>query len=415
MQLDSFDENLQEILANANIVHAFGYGEPTIHPNFKTLLSQLSEYGVWVDFFTHGMHLSQELCDFLVQQKIGQISVSFSGASQEDYESIYIGGKYQRVLDGLARLQQTKLKNASRYPEVHINSIAFKHHVSKLPEFVTLASTVGVNVINLKPLDTYDPIPELHQHVSLLSSAQDIEILKTSGTLAQSLGIELKVSAETELLTPDAAQEELGRRHKGGVLDDRIIPLVEVSERAHAAMKAKDYNRGTIEQDGGITQRRLYTAQDPNIEIASDQPGCLEPLNTMYIDLNGHVRPCCFAEGKKVHMGVIKEQTGSAIWQSDTFHNVQDALARKQYPKDLCEMCVKSSSYPRVTPNRALGLLRTLFETRPLRFIPWWFILPALASAYAKFLPTPGRAKFIAKVNKAFLWVGMSRRQQAQI
>ena len=70
MQLDSFDENLQEILANANIVHAFGYGEPTIHPNFKTLLSQLSEYGVWVDFFTHGMHLSQELCDFLVQQKI---------------------------------------------------------------------------------------------------------------------------------------------------------------------------------------------------------------------------------------------------------------------------------------------------------------------------------------------------------
>ncbi len=415
MQLDAFDANLQAVLANAHVVHAFGYGEPTIHPNFRLLLEQLGSYGVWVDFFTHGMHLSAELCEFLVEQKIGQITVSFSGASQEEYENIYVGGDFERVLDGIRRLDAAKKASGSASPEIHVNSIGFKHHVDKLPEFVRLMGGAGVNTINLKPLATYDPIPELHRHGSLMASAEDRERLREAEEIARSLGVSLKITFPGTVDPAASETEELGKRHKGKQFNEEFIPLMEVGERARNAGKSKDYKRGPKREGPKSRPRKLFSREDATIDLHDGMLPCIEPLSTMYIDLNGNVRPCCFANTRILHLGHIREQSGVEIWNSEAFRAVRDLAAERKYPRDLCEMCIKGSSYPKVVAGKWLNRYLAVFADRRVNFLPWRFLVPLGAHIYARKLRPPYRARFFSKVNKVLLWIGMERRQRGQI
>ena len=131
-------------------MHCFGFGEPTTYPEFRTLIEQVTRHGAMSDFYTNGMHLDQAMCDFLVDMKVMQIIVSFSGTTKEIYESIYIGGSFERVLDGIKRLADTKKAKNSLYPVIHINSIGFRDHVERFDDFTLMMARNGANCIILK-------------------------------------------------------------------------------------------------------------------------------------------------------------------------------------------------------------------------------------------------------------------------
>ena len=116
LELERVLEPLTPLLEHALQVHAFGFGEPTIHPQFRDLLERLTRYEVMLDFFTNGMHLTQELCEFLVEQRVWSITLSFSGATKEEYENIYLGGDFDRVLQGIRRLADAKARAGAVYP-----------------------------------------------------------------------------------------------------------------------------------------------------------------------------------------------------------------------------------------------------------------------------------------------------------
>src|SRR5262252_7238654 len=92
------ERSLRSLLEHALSVHVFGYGEPTIHPEFSTLLSEVAQYRVLMDFFTNGMHLTEALARQVVELSVHRITLSFSGATRETYESVYQGGDFDRTL-----------------------------------------------------------------------------------------------------------------------------------------------------------------------------------------------------------------------------------------------------------------------------------------------------------------------------
>src|SRR5262245_48142557 len=151
------ERSLETILAHALYVHAFGYGEPTVHPDFPELLRYISGYNVMVDFITNGMRLTPSLCEQIVANRVANVVVSFSGVTQAEYENVYIGGNYETVLEGLQCLADTRARAVSRYPRITINSIGFRHHIASLPAFVDLMAVHGVDVIEVKKL--MDDVP----------------------------------------------------------------------------------------------------------------------------------------------------------------------------------------------------------------------------------------------------------------
>lgn len=68
------------------------------------------------------MHLSDSLVSKLVDKQIYSIVISFSGATPDDYESVYHGGKWNVVLEGIEKISKCKADKNNDFPIICINS-----------------------------------------------------------------------------------------------------------------------------------------------------------------------------------------------------------------------------------------------------------------------------------------------------
>ncbi len=343
---DLIEERMDKVLEHALVLHAFGYGEPTLHPEFARLLDILDKYEVMVDFFTHGMHLNESLCKDLVSKRISKITVSFSGSDKEDYENIYIGGEFDKVMNGIRQLQAEKQRQATEFPLIVINSLAFRHHVEKLPDFVRLMGEAGANVIHLKPFKTYDIIQELHGHASVHHAEQEGKILEEAHRIATEYGIRLE-SADYESDRDD--ETVLQSRHMGTrALSTQVVPIEELK---HIAREKRE--------SGGLGEKAagkigIQVPQPDEVEYHHlDRMVCMEPFKTLYFGYEGAAYPCCY---KHIMWGDIEKQQAHEIWQSDLMQSLRSHVAQQEYPVDLCHGCIKTDLYPKGNAARMYGI-----------------------------------------------------------
>jgi MoaA/NifB/PqqE/SkfB family radical SAM enzyme len=316
---------LKGLLKRASVVHAHGYGEPTIHPEFKEFITYLSEFEVLIDFFTNGMHLTQEVCDLLVAKSIYRVTVSFSGSTTEEYNNVYIGGDFDKVLAGILRLSETKKANDSVYPRIDVNSIGFKHHVEQFPEFVRIMGEHGVNAIHLKPLSTYQQIPELHHHKALPDD-QARKMLAEAEAVAKHYDLSLHTkpfeSAPVELVHAESETE--------------IIDIVDL----------KNHSRGVVQ----VRQEKSGKMEDyrPSRDVQFEHKGtpCLEPFKTLYAAFDGNIFPCCF-KGCQSGLGKLKNDDAETIWNYEEFGKLRDGIVNGKYPTKMCRACIRKSTYPK--------------------------------------------------------------------
>lgn len=336
---------MESILEHALIVHAFGYGEPTIHPQFKEFITYLSQFEVMVDFFTHGMHLTQEMCEFLVEQNVVRITISFSGATQEEYENVYLGGDFQRVLKGIKTLADTKKKYNSHYPSIDVNSLGFNHQIEKLPEFVKLMGEHGANAIHLKPLQTYDTIRELHTHSSIMRPEIEGKILEEAKRVASQYDLVLaskpyEQTAQMLNKNPDNPQQA---RHKGK--EELSTASYEIKELKFVSksLAKKEEIRASARAEEDIDDK------EPTVRSFQKNRGvpCLEPFKTLYASFNGKVYPCCFKADSDLPLGNLNDNSGEEIWKSQAWDTVKENVLDRKYPSDICADCLKAQTYPK--------------------------------------------------------------------
>lgn len=322
MDLGQHAQPLEAVLERVPVVHAHGYGEPTIHPQFTDFVEHLSGFEVLMDFFTNGMHLDDQLCQTLVEHAVYRITVSFSGGTAEEYENVYLGGEFEQVLAGIRRLAEYKRLSQSEFPRIDVNSIAFVHQVEKLPEFVQLVGEAGVNAIHLKPLSTYEFIPELHGlRANFDAFAQ--EQLDRARTVAKALNVEL-YSKPFE----DSIKQDVSDAPEVSVLDLKNIrkPIPNEKRQKRSPMGRYRPSEDQLISHGGTP--------------------CFEPFKTVYTSFDGKVFPCCF---KGIYKGMGKLRRGPLLdtWQGEEFEFLRSSVLRNQYPAQLCGECVRKRTYPK--------------------------------------------------------------------
>ncbi len=331
---------LNSLLQHALLVHCFGYGEPTIHPRFQEILNDVLDYEVLVDFFTNGMHLTEELCQLMVHKKLFKVVVSFSGTNQQDYENVYLGGKFETVLEGLSRLAQTKKQYHSQYPVIEINAIAFQHQIDHLIEFIDLMADNGVNQIELKPLVTYSDTPQLHSHAALFRPDIEGQLLEKAKQHAVARGL---------LFNPAPFVE--GAKHTRSDKSD-FLPISEIKSAAKKIVpirpspdfKEPQSTENAMNQlEDSIQEFLGIQTLEPPVEIP-----CFEPFETFYVKKSGRVTPCCFGNSSKTPpLGNIHESTGEAIWQGLGFQTIRKGILAGQYPIKICRNCLEFKHYPK--------------------------------------------------------------------
>jgi len=342
---------LEQVLKHALIIHASGYGEPTIHPQYKELLQYLSRYEALIDFFTNGMHLDDELCQFLVQGHVHRISISFSGVTAEEYENIYIGGDFERVLGGIRRLANAKKQAGSQYPRIEINSLAFRHHIEKLPEFVQLMADAGADVIHVKPLRIYSgKISELKHHESHMHPEREAQIVLRAKSVAEAAGVRL-ASAPYEATQkhalnyerafnamPDEEREALFQQ----ILDERL-PIAQLKTVAASSEKREEKKAAAAQR--AMRDRHQLSVDEAEFFTHKGVP-CFEPFRTFHASFDGRVKTCCFT-GTQHWIGHLQEASGEQVWNNNIYKTIREHAVCGKYLTSMCGACMKKSAYPK--------------------------------------------------------------------
>lgn len=355
LDIPNMTSTMDEVLAHVLMVHCFGYGEPTVHPQFKDFLHYLGQFKVLIEFITNGMHLDDAMVEELIANRIFKVVVSFSGATAEEYENMYIGGNFQRVLDNLKRLSLAKEKAGSKYPILEINSIGFKHHIEKLDTFVEMMAAHGVNAIEIKRLvEVPGNIDPLYGHHAFIREWVEGPVFERAKALAESHNIRLV--NYVPIAKTEAEYEALQQEHQAcypyheAVREQGSVPVSRFKELSRSVPKENHDHPRTSEvlslhgQDMPEIYQKLGT-----VPLESFRPGdkfyCMEPFKTMYIRQDGEVKPCCFSESIPA-LGQSKTDDGLKIWEGDGYRAIREGILQDRYPMNLCKNCIKNHTGP---------------------------------------------------------------------
>ena len=380
-------KELEEVLKGTLNVHCFGYGESTIHPEFRQIIEFLGTYDVMLDFFSNGMNLTEEICELLVTNNVANITISFSGTTKEEYENIYLGGIYEQVLSNIRRLADLKELYKSKYPIISINSLAFEHHIRTLDQFIDIMADHGANIIHLKSLQLHDSIPQLAGHKAVMRPWEfEGEILKKATSRAIARGLIFSADQFTNSSVSNQLDWEkekattcFGKQN----FDGEIIPL---SELKNIAKKIKPIqpsddlekkNQLSIMEVGSESAEKelIFTPAD----IESKAYPCMEPFKTMYVRRNGKIKPCCFSPDTAIPMGSLSSNTLGEIWNGAGFEILRNGIINDQISQKHCSTCIQNKFGPKAHFTHELIS----------NYIEWYesrYEIPLLPNPYNKIL-----------------------------
>lgn len=346
---------LEEVLKRTLNVHCFGYGEPTIHPDFKEFLKFLGKYEVMLDFFTNGMGFTSELCQLLVKEHVAKVTISFSGVTKTEYENVYIGGVFEEVLGGMKRLADTKKAYNSLYPKIEINSLSFEHHVAKLPKFVELMSEHGANIIHLKSLQQHESIAELSGHKAVYRQWVEGLLVEEARQIAAKKGI-IFSATQFENLKVDTDEEWKKEKYRTCTdTNQSVNDFFPLSSLKAKARETKPY-RDVLNKE---EEKLVNVMQIPSKQIdevlqmkdfktqSGDSFYCMEPFKTMYVNRDGTVKTCCFSNHNAPNLGALKTNDLSEIWQGKGYSTFREGALESKYAMDNCNFCLKNGIGPK--------------------------------------------------------------------
>jgi MoaA/NifB/PqqE/SkfB family radical SAM enzyme len=378
IQPEEFDDNFLSLLKNALFVHCSGFGESTIHPQFREIIKLVAGFDVMIHFITNGQELDTDLAEFLVEQGVHKIMVSCSGATKEEYEQVYVGGDFDKLLRGLARLKAAKRAKRTRYPLVEVNSLGFHHHVAKFDRFVDLMADHGADIIHLKKLQPYDRIPELFEHVSIMRPWVEGGVLQRAAEIGARRGV--VIGMQTYLHNAAQTEEEyreavarLERAVEGKLSfarfgENSIDTFANISRAAKANNDLGRKERGVIRPTEPVEEAKRMLKIRP-LEEAGSGDGmfyCMEPFKTVYVSNDGGLRPCCFSGSDHPFLGSVKETDGLDAWRGAGFAALQKGVIDGEYPEDMCRRCLKDKIGP--TDHFVFALVQDYMEWYADRF-----------------------------------------------
>ncbi|HYP14836.1 MAG TPA: radical SAM protein [Bryobacteraceae bacterium] len=297
-----------------------GFGEPLTHPRFVPMLHELDELGVEISFSTNGIGAEAVAGDFATLKNLRHVNISIDSPDPEIYREIR-GGDVSRALQGMTAI-------AAAMPDrvdVSVNSVVMKSNVRSLLQFPAILERAGVPFFSLNGLHDYTE--ELRQeHIfsgrslqTFLPSRRLHVVLDQLKAECESHGIKLLLTRRTQLdfYRPDLAALE-------------------------------------------------YFTVDPNKPVSR---ACTVPFDSMYVDSNGKVFPCCQAAGSEP-LGDLRLETAEQIWHGEAFAKFRNDLLQPETTPKICRPCSAApiGEHPFRLYRAEMGSVRTSPEDSSIHF-----------------------------------------------
>ncbi len=104
-------------------VRFFLAGEPIFHPRLDVMIAEARRRGMLTQVHTNANYLDERRSRKLLDSGLHHISFSFDGETAEEYESIRVGGDFEKTFSNIVRFLQLKKERGTRFPYVTLQVI----------------------------------------------------------------------------------------------------------------------------------------------------------------------------------------------------------------------------------------------------------------------------------------------------
>jgi radical SAM protein with 4Fe4S-binding SPASM domain len=147
MSLETF-RNIFDIFKDyAQWVGLYNWGEPLLHRDIFDMVSYIAKHNTRTMISTNfSVPFPEHRAEEMVKSGLSRLLVSMDGATRETYEQYRIGGSFNKVIENLHMLAETKRRLNSSLPEMILQFIVFNHNEHEIDKFNEMAQQVTAKV-----------------------------------------------------------------------------------------------------------------------------------------------------------------------------------------------------------------------------------------------------------------------------
>jgi AbrB family looped-hinge helix DNA binding protein len=124
-----------------------GFGEPTLHLRFLSMVERARQARRRVEIITNGTTMTADMAQRLAALGVAQVTVSVDGGSDDVFAAMR-GTSRPQVLDALARLREFARRGPARL-SVGIACVATRKTVGSMPELIATAQRLSLDFVTI--------------------------------------------------------------------------------------------------------------------------------------------------------------------------------------------------------------------------------------------------------------------------
>lgn len=290
MGLDEFKLLIDRFAKEVRFLYLSCSYEPLSTPGFIDYLAWCRSKKVpYLSFATNGLLLNDELIEFLVDEQVSEIIISFNGFNRDDYNRIMFRSDYDAILRKLEKLKEHKRKKGTPFPSVRVNTILMRSNIIQFDSLVKFIHSYDIDQVQFRAFK----IDAAHNN-----NPAEIEKERLSTIPPREMH---EYSANIQRHLEDLA-------HSG----KRVIVPLDVLKKGDIAEFVE----------------------------SSKSRSCCVPFFSKFIDHQGNIRVCC-GEHEEAHIGNFFKDSESDLAQKLIRFR---ALALSGRCRNNCKMFLNSST-----------------------------------------------------------------------
>jgi radical SAM protein with 4Fe4S-binding SPASM domain len=131
-------------------------GEPYLNPQFFEFVKYAKKNKIYTATSTNGHYLTDENAQKTIESGLNRLIISLDGIGQEEYSTYRVGGRYERVTEGIKNMVRWKKEMKSSTPHIIVQFIVFRSNEHQLEEVKKLCKEWGVDELQIKTAQIND-------------------------------------------------------------------------------------------------------------------------------------------------------------------------------------------------------------------------------------------------------------------
>jgi radical SAM protein with 4Fe4S-binding SPASM domain len=123
-----------------------GMGEPFLNEELPGIIRELERKKMYIEVVSNGTIMTDEICEVITKTRHLSITISFDGADKETFESLRIGGNFDKIKANLIKIIKTK----PRRSKVSAWMVGFEEYKEQIKPTIGLLADLGVDEFHLQ-------------------------------------------------------------------------------------------------------------------------------------------------------------------------------------------------------------------------------------------------------------------------